>query len=1285
MCCKRISLVFFVLLSLTVASVGHALPDGFVKQRMFAGQNVNGPQKIDFGQDGSIFLIGAGQLQYFRDENANGKIIYDLNGRAARHTVSGMAVHPDYPTTPFVYLLWNKSWGKHGAVLSRLEINPSTGDVIPNSETTLLDKWCVADWDAHAYGDIQFGTDGFMYITFADGTRLQGTEDDGDWDDRGLSPGIPCGDPINEGGGYRSQDHLTPGDELLLNGTLLRVDPITGEAAPGNWNIGRGVPEDDRVIAWGLRNPYRFTIAPWGQFFISDVGWNEVEEVNTLGDVLAEPVNFGWPCYEGDENLTTVINNTTYGSRTNYYKDKDYCHQHFYNQVAMANPWFQWFHDEPNGPNSNPNCGGDGCNEWAATGIDVAPFAFGGSKYHNALFLADYSQNWIRVFLPQNNRPNKDHIEIFDDQARRVTSLVFSPKGELWYTDIGSNHVYRIFNPDQDAIQTQASYDASTTKGASPLAINLDASGSSGTGLSFAWDLDGDGQFNDGNAITAQTTIHTPGLHTITLAVTDQEGSTYYKSKVIQVADAADGVDVNIVQPDPAMNWAADDIITLQGSAVLAGSLQPAPNLRWDAGIDHCDRTDPNDCHAHPLGSDIANPSSTQTTLIAPQHEMPTSIGLSLCADSLPFAANWWNTDWNKRRFIFINNADNAQSIPAGAIRVSLDGSKIDYTRAGNGGNSLRFTDATGQVLQYEISQWNTQGESTVWVNIPATPASSVNHYMVMYYDNDGVGSAQTSGLATQNAPSPLLDFSSDDMAEAVTYCQYINEIHPQTTTVRVRSNPANIPALGLDSDAFDQTDVTHEVIINSPTSIFATPALLVNGQQAQFRCWQQEMLSNGDISDFDCNNDIQNIIPVEPLSFIADFDVSAAPQGNFGQLFLRGSFNQWGTLAMTLVRDNVWSVSLSLEANTNMKFDVFGDWSQNYGDDNPGDDIADFDGDNIVVIQAGDYVIEFNDETLTYAILTNNNAPQHQFDTMFIRGTLNGGDNCGNWEAVPMALSADFTWSTTVNFGANCAIHEFKFDASGSWTGGLNWGDDNADGLADAGGDNIQVNQAGQEFTVTFNTQTLAYSVSPTTAENNTPPIVNAGTDINVTTAEQNIVLTGTASDSDGTITTIAWTQESGPQTIFLTNADQLSASYPTPIPGTYVFQLTVTDNDGLNSSDTVTVTVTQAPMQSTFETMFIRGTMEGNGGCGGWDALPMTLVEDFVWERTITFDNNCGQHEFKFDATGNWSGGLNWGDDNNDGFGDAGGNNIVVNPNHNTFRVLFNDQTRQYIITEL
>jgi hypothetical protein len=33
----------------------------------------------------------------------------------------------------------------------------------------------------------------------------------------------------------------------------------------------------------------------------------------------------------------------------------------------------------------------------------------------------------------------------------------------------------------------------------------------------------------------------------------------------------------------------------------------------------------------------------------------------------------------------------------------------------------------------------------------------------------------------------------------------------------------------------------------------------------------------------------------------------------------------------------------------------------------------------------------------------------------------------------------------------------------------------------------------------------------------------------------------------------------------------------------------------------------------------MFIRGTMEGNGGCGGWDALPMTLVEDFVWERTI------------------------------------------------------------------
>jgi hypothetical protein len=48
--------------------------------------------------------------------------------------------------------------------------------------------------------------------------------------------------------------------------------------------------------------------------------------------------------------------------------------------------------------------------------------------------------------------------------------------------------------------------------------------------------------------------------------------------------------------------------------------------------------------------------------------------------------------------------------------------------------NDLRFTDADGNVLNHEIDQWNTNGVSTVWVNVP-TIASSAD-YIMAYWGN---------------------------------------------------------------------------------------------------------------------------------------------------------------------------------------------------------------------------------------------------------------------------------------------------------------------------------------------------------------------------------------------------------------------------------------------------------------------------------------------------------------------------------------------------------------------
>lgn len=95
---------------------------------------------------------------------------------------------------------------------------------------------------------------------------------------------------------------------------------------------------------------------------------------------------------------------------------------------------------------------------------------------------------------------------------------------------------------------------------------------------------------------------------------------------------------------------------------------------------------------------------------------------------------------------------------------------------------------------------------------------------------------------------------------------------------------------------------------------------------------------------------------------------------GNFLQVFeglnFRGTPNDWNNTAMRLVADHTWEVEVDFDGQEQQrfKFDVGGDWAQNYGD-NGGDGQLDPTGADIFFSKCGRYKVQVNDNNKTYTL----------------------------------------------------------------------------------------------------------------------------------------------------------------------------------------------------------------------------------------------------------------------------------------------------------------------------
>ena len=106
--------------------------------------------------------------------------------------------------------------------------------------------------------------------------------------------------------------------------------------------------------------------------------------------------------------------------------------------------------------------------------------------------------------------------------------LKTAPDGSLLVLGHGSGVISRITsNSGGGNRNPTAQFTANPTSGIPPLAVNSDARASSdpdGDSLTYAWDTDGDGEYDDSNTVITESTYTTAGTYPVGLKVTDPSG-----------------------------------------------------------------------------------------------------------------------------------------------------------------------------------------------------------------------------------------------------------------------------------------------------------------------------------------------------------------------------------------------------------------------------------------------------------------------------------------------------------------------------------------------------------------------------------------------------------------------------------------------------------------------------------------------------------------------------------------------------------------------------------------
>lgn len=492
------------------------------------------PRAFAVTPDGRMLVLERGASST-NDQNFASVRVIDANGallaqRAltietcgdSERGLLGIAVDPNFSSNGFVYLYYTAQTpsGQGPAcayytfrppVTNSVQPPPSPGPrnrvsrftmvgntISAASERVLVDH-IATDIGYHNAGDLEFGTDGYLYISIGDG---------------GLSD--------------------LPQRANALNGKLLRILPFTDTATPapspaystlGNpqdlgENVYCGVTVPVTVTGWsqpcrevfasGLRNPFRFAIEPGtSTAYVGDVGGGAWEEI----DAIVNGGNYGYPLREGPCAAGTLC--TTAGAEPP---------PAIVPSTSFRNPLLSYPHTEFNANFDSAVIGGD----FYLGGTEPVTVSYP-AGYTDNFFYLDFARGTVWRLPPGAPQNGYGAVPVeFATGGGGIVDFKRGPSGNLCYlrylSEERTSDLRCIRYQPAGNLAPFASAGVNPSGGPANTVYTFSAAGSgdfdNNLPLTYTWDL-GDGNISATQTLTLTHVYAVTGTRIVTLTVTD--------------------------------------------------------------------------------------------------------------------------------------------------------------------------------------------------------------------------------------------------------------------------------------------------------------------------------------------------------------------------------------------------------------------------------------------------------------------------------------------------------------------------------------------------------------------------------------------------------------------------------------------------------------------------------------------------------------------------------------------------------------------------------------------